>query len=161
MVSGAPDFYRKIETILKIRDMTHRPVEFIQNSSFEEGFVGWYPGGAAQIVDAPMGYGKCLKLPANVTSWCRQDFPIALNVNWFTRLFFFLRASQLSANVVTFYYAYTDGTSSNETFGVSGANVWEIKDCHPTPGKILYTFNISHLDTYTMDTYVDDFTMVF
>ena len=156
------DEITKIGEISKIRDITLPRQSLILNSSFEQGFAGWFHSDPAPILDdtqkAYVGENS-MKFPASLFRWIDQTLPIAIDSSWFTALKFYLRASSIG-NAIRLYYYDVDGGTDSEIFAVTAANTWELKTI-TKPDKAFWGFGFSHDSAWARDSWLDNIFMVF
>ena len=155
------DEITKIGEISKIRDITHRPAEFIANPGFEEGWTGWRLFSGSAVIDAGGRISEnCLRFFDYKDAEVYQYFFIPLGVDWMESMYFYLRSSYNLVDLVTITFGYTDGTTSSQTFKVTNVNTWEKMMLSPTAGKKIEFIYIYHAPTHR-ECILDSFTTVF
>lgn len=156
------DEITKIGEVTALRDVQQAYSGLILNSSFEQGLVAWYHSGTGADVElstlSKYGDYSC-KFPASKYTLIRQNFPIAIGVNWISELYVWLRATA-TGNCLNVTYQYTDTTNSAETLNLASSDTWTKKTLSPTAGKYIEAIWFYHSDAYAMVTLLDDITMV-
>ena len=150
-----------IGEIGNLRDLIWTPKTLITNYGFEQDFLGWFSEFGNAVIDEDGEDSlKCLKFPASKKCYVYQIFPIPIGVDWFTSLNFSLKANVIATDCLRIQYIYTEGTSS-ENFQVANADLWTPKICSPTAGKKIRWLILIHLDSWSVESKVDNFYMVF
>lgn len=158
------ELIEKIEEITTIRDLTHKPKEFIVNSSWEEDFVGWFVGYPSlfQIVTGHyVGTKACKIIHESYMHGINQTFPIPISTDWFEQLVFWQRVSIADTGVTVKWY-YTDGTTASMWTKTQPSTQWTRQTItSPKNGKHVYRIEFVHLGDNNSDYTIDELYMVF
>ena len=131
------DEITKIGEITTIRDLMHRPKEYIINPHFMQGFTSWVKTGTVTLID------RTVKFDDLTLGDLSQYFPVPLKVDLFETMFFYLQSIYSDVDVLDVIYLYTDGTDSTDTFQVSSP-LAEKKTLTPTAGKKIQKISFHH-----------------
>ncbi|NVM23124.1 MAG: hypothetical protein HWN68_15240 [Desulfobacterales bacterium] len=144
--------------ITTIRDVIHRPLELIVNSTFEQDFVGWIA--LVVSIDTDYYHSCCKSCKFEAYGVLYQTFPVPIGVDWFTALYCWLRANAIGKGLRVIYH-YSDGTQTSEDITVTTADTWQLKTLSPTPGKHMRGITFDNPDALGYLVWLDDIYPIF